>query len=421
MEALAWVAVALLGLACGWQFITYLTTVPLKMSRALALTLLSLFLVIGIVVLAIEGAPSRWIAVGLAVVLAVVGYVLNARRVLGREDGRVVPKLERRANDPGAGHTAVVYFTHGEPETYDPIGWLNQFREFDEQGIAFVPFVARPFFLKALRDAYLRVGMSQHRHRHLAMASDVEQWLHARGHTDVRVYPSFLDDDPRPDAAVIQALNEGASRIVVSEVFVSISNHTAEGEDLIKELDIDSLGVPITFTGPLWDSPTLHQMFVDKVERARGDVPREEVAVLLVGHGQPDEWDREWPTETQHELELRHSIIDALVAAGYRRDLLDLAWMEFKSPKVPERALDMATRGATRFMYFSAGISAESLHSQYDVPKLVEKADLGPEVEPINLGAWNDHPLTIQAIAERIEPLLPAVRVVETAAAEQAC
>ena len=28
--------------------------------------------------------------------------------------------------------TAVIYFTHGEPETYDPIGWLNQFREFDE-------------------------------------------------------------------------------------------------------------------------------------------------------------------------------------------------------------------------------------------------------------------------------------------------
>lgn len=409
------VAVALLGFACGWQFTTYLTIVPLKMSRALTLTLLSLFSVVGVVVLAIDGGPMQWIAIAVSFVSALAGYVLNARSILGREDDRVVPKLLRRADDPGSGHTAVVYFTHGEPEIYDPIGWLNQFREFDEQGIAFVPFLARPFFLKALRDAYLRVGMSQHRQRHLAMATDVEQWLRARGHSDVKVYPSFLDDDPRPDAAVIQALNEGASRIVVSEVFVSISNHTAEGEDLIKELNIDELGVPIAFTGPLWDSPTLHRVFVDKVEQARGDVPRDEVAVLLVGHGQPDAWDREWPTETEHELQLRYSIIDALVEAGYRRDLLDLAWMEFKSPKVPERALDMATRGATRFMYFSAGISAESLHSQYDVPKLVEKADLGPSVEPINLGAWNDHPLTIEAIAERIEPLLPAVQVVSAA------
>lgn len=404
----ATIAVSLLGFACGWQFTTYLTTVPLKMSRALTLTLLGLFALTGVIVLGVEGALPRTSAVALALAATLGGYLLNARRVLGREDERVVPALVRAADDPGDGHTAVVYFTHGEPETYDPIGWLNQFREFDEQGIAFVPFFARPFFLKALRDAYLRVGMSQHRQRHLAMASDVERWLHEKGHTDIKVYPSFLDDDPRPDAAVVQALNDGASRIVVSEVFVSISNHTAEGEDLIKELDVGAMGIPVVFTGPLWDSPTLHRMFVDKVERARGDVPREEVAVLLVGHGQPDDWDREWPTETEHELQLRHSIIDALVEAGYRRDLLDLAWMEFKSPKVPERALDMATRGAKRFMYFSAGISAESLHSQYDVPKLVAKADLGPAIEPINLGAWNDHPLTIEAIAERIEVLLPA-------------
>ena len=48
------------------------------------------------------------------------------------------------------------------------------------------------------------------------------------------------------------------------------------------------------------------------------------------------------------------------------------------------------------------------------------KANLGPEVEPINLGAWNDHPLTILAIAERIEPLLAAVGVDEAVAVEQA-
>jgi len=29
-------------------------------------------------------------------------------------------------------------------------------------------------------------------------------------------------------------------------------------------------------------------------------------------------------------------------------------------------------------------------------------------MEAINLGAWNDHPLVIQAIQEKIEPLLPA-------------
>ncbi len=414
MEYARWVLMAGLGFALGWFFLTYLTVHPVRMGRALTLTLLSLFLILVVAVWQFSGIELA-LAAGVALFGVLVGYVANARIVLGRDDPREIPELTRRAEDTGEGHTAVVYFTHGEPETYDPIGWLNQFREFDEQGIAFVPFIARPFFLYNLRKAYLTVGSSQHRQRHLGMAQALDDTLVSEGY-NVRVYPSFLDDDPRPDAALIRALNEGASDVVVAEVFVSISNHTAEGEEQIEEVDTDALGVPVSHTGPLWDSDTLHQMFLDKVEAERGDVPRERVGVLLVGHGQPDEWDVEWPTETEHELELRHGIIDKLVEAGYDRDKIDLAWMEFKKPYVPDRAEEIAKRGIDKLVYFSTGISAESLHSQYDVPELVEKATLDSSIEVVNLGAWNEHPLAIAAIAERVTELLPASAKNEAAA-----
>jgi hypothetical protein len=104
-----------------------------------------------------------------------------ARRVLSREDGFPAPELTRRPDDPGLGHTAVVYFTHGEPETFDPIGWLNQFREFDEQKIPFVPFVARPFFIYQLRNKYLAVGRSEHRSIHHADDPQPGRHLPARG------------------------------------------------------------------------------------------------------------------------------------------------------------------------------------------------------------------------------------------------
>jgi protoheme ferro-lyase len=406
MASLNWLVISLLGFAGGWFLVYYLTTEPIKMARALLLTAVPLFLLLWLAVSQFRGVALAG-AVGLGIVGLLLGYAANATLVLRREDDRDVPELTRAAGDPGDGHTGVIYFTHGEPATYDPIGWLNQFREFDDQGIAFVPFLARPIFLKRLRDAYLKVGSSQHRQRHFDMAIAVEKSLIADGYRDVRVYPSFLDDNPRPDAALITALNDGASRIVVAEVFVSISNHTAEGEELIRAVDTEALGVPVSFAGPLWDSNTLHRMFVDKVEVERGTLPRSEVAVLLVGHGQPDEWDLEWPTETEHELGLRKGIIDALEAVGYDRRLLDLAWMEFKEPKATERAGQLASSGATKIIYFSAGISAESIHSQYDVPKLVAKARIDERVDVVNLGAWNNHPLTIRAITERVEPLLP--------------
>ena len=406
MRIARWAVVGVLAFAAGWTLVSFLTVHPTRMASAQALTLLCAFLLTGFVIWRFRGRAILGAALVAAVALGG-GYAANASVVLGREDHREVPALTRQADDPGDGHTAVIYFTHGEPETYDPIGWLNQFREFDEQGIPFVPFAVRPLFLYQLRDAYLTVGSSQHRQRHLVMAQALEDVLIADGHTDVRVYPSFLDDDPRPDAALIQALNEGASEVVVAEVFVSISNHTAEGEHQIQAVDYESLGVPVRFTGPLWDSETLHSMFVAKVEAERGDLPRDEVAVLLVGHGQPDEWDVEWPTETEHEIGLRTNIIDALVDTGYTRENLDLAWMSFKEPHVPERAAELAAQDVTKLVFFSTGISAESIHSQYDVPELVAEAQIDDDVEVVNLGAWNDHPLTIEAIAERVEELLP--------------
>ena len=112
---------------------------------------------------------------------------------------------------------------------------------------------------------------------------------------------------------------------------------------------------------------------------------------------------------------LRTSVLELLAANGYDRAKLDLAWMEFKQPRVAHRATELARSGIDLLAYFSAGISAESIHSQYDVPKLMSKADDPAGVAVVNLGAWNDHPLAIQAITERVERMLR--RPAETPAA----
>ena len=107
------------------------------------------------------------------------------------------------------------------------------------------------------------------------MIGSLEAAYRAAGDEITRFYLSFLDDNPRPHAAVVQALNDGASRIIVSEVFLTISNHTAEGKELIEELDLEPFGVPITYTGPLYDSETLQRMFVERANRGRGETNRD--------------------------------------------------------------------------------------------------------------------------------------------------
>jgi len=398
-----WVLVAGLGFLAGWLLVGFLVAHPLTMSRWLAWACAAGFATM----LAIGVLFRRWmipVAVVLAVALFVAGYWGMTAQVLATPDLREVPAITRAEDDPGLGHTAVVYFTHGEPSIYNPIGWINQFNEFDEQGIAFVPTLVRPLFLYQLRNAYLEVGRSDHHDNHVRMLATLEQAYRDAGDGETRFYLSFLDDEPRPDAAVVQALNDGANRIILTEVFLTVSNHTAEGEELVEALHIEErFGVEVLKTGPLWDSDLLRSMFVARANENLGNVPKDEVAVLLVGHGQPDEWDVEWGTETEHENAFRYGVLRLLEEDGYNPDLLSLAWMEFKEPRPAEKIEEFIELGARRLLFFSAAISAESIHSQYDIPELVHKAPVPEGFEVINLGAWNDDPLVIAAIKERID------------------
>ena len=385
----------------GISYVRFLTVHPIRMGLYAFFSTLFLITVIALTITQFQG----WGLIA-ALVLGLFGfmggYIWMTKRLLAREDPRPIPELTRQKVDPGLGHTAVIYFTHGEPETYDPIGWINQFNEFDEQKIPFVPLVARPFFIYSLRRSYLSVGRSEHRRTHLRMVKALEQEFRSMGDNTTQFYVSFLDDNPRPDAAFIQALNEGASRIIVAEVFVSDSNHTLEGKHLIQAVNANDLGVPVIYTGPMYDSEIMYSMFVERVHANIDSLDKSKVGILLVGHGQPDEWDREFATETEHELLFRNKILDQFEQAGVSRRNLSLAWMEFKEPKPAPKIEEFGLNGVEKIFYFSAAISADALHSQWDVPHLISKARNPKNIPTINLGAWNDDPFVIRAIKEKV-------------------
>lgn len=408
MNYIKWALLILIGALLGWLLVEYMTVHPLQMGLFLFLTTLTAVVLIFVVARFFKGKWTVPLAILVSLIAFTSSYLISTRVFLAQGDDRELPELTRAKGDPGEGHTAIVYFTHGEPETYNPIGWINQFNEFDRQEIPFIPLIARPFFIHQLRNAYLKVGSSHHRQMHLQMLASLEEAYRLEGDTTTKFYISFLDDDPRPDAAVIQALNEGASHIILSEVFLTISNHTAEGEELIEELNVEEYGATLTLTGPLYDSDTLRSMFIQRAADHIGDTPKDKVGVLLVGHGQPDEWDVEWPTETEQEISFRLDVLKDFEQAGYPSQNLSLAWMEFKEPKPAPKVEEFIANGVEKIVFFAAAISADSIHSQYDIPELVHEADTPEGFPMINLGAWNDDPLVIQAIKEKIDQVRSA-------------
>jgi protoheme ferro-lyase len=402
MDFLGWMLVLSLSFLLGVSLVEYLTAHPLRMNWYLLLTSIFSFGLVFLLILRFEGV-ERLLALGFILLITLAGYFVMTRILHHMEDPRSIPEIARAPDDPGEGHCAVIYFAHGESETYNPIGWIHTFNEFDETEVRFMPYLLRPYFLYLLRKKYLTIGKSDHHNNHARMLQGLESTFRADGDMTTQFYLSFVDDVPRPDAAVIQALNDGASCLIIAEVFVTNSNHTAEGKELIEALSLESYGASLTYTGPMWDSETLQRMFVQKVNARIGNLDKEKVGVLLVGHGQPKEWDQKWPTETKQENMFRESILALFEADGFARKNLGLAWMEFREPEPAEVVEQLVANGVEMILYFSAAISAESIHSRYDVPALVKEATVPEEVELINLGAWNDHPLVIQAISEKIK------------------
>ena len=347
---------------------------------------------------------DRWLAAILVAIAVVIGYAFTTLWFLSGDRPREMPSLvDNPPSNPG--HLAVVYFSHGESEEYDQLAWLHQFREFDHQKLRFMPRLARPFFFTVLRSKYMK-GSSRHCSMHCQMMAKLEEDYRKDGLSDVRFYLSFLDAEPRPDVAAAKAFNDGAKTIVVANVFLTVSNHTAEGDELVENLHLEKRGVRVLYTEPLWNSAQLRQSFIEKANIAVPPEERATTGVLLVGHGQPDEWDVEFATETEHENRFREQLRDDFIQQGYRPENVRLAWMAFKEPNTTDAVNSLAASGIKKMIFFSAAISADGIHSQSDIPELVEKAKASKQVEVIDLGAWNDHPLVIKAIREKIEAAL---------------
>lgn len=400
------IAFILISLLSGYFFLQVLISPPLQMP--LHSSVLSLLIVGGIVLsIKIFGSWRSLIAVPLFLPGFIVGYLVGTFLFLRPLPHTPAPIVELPNDTAKEGFTAVIYFTHGEPPTYEKAipAWKHTIQEMDKDGVPFIPYPLRPLFFNAIRTEFLEAGGSHHNAIHNRTMLKLEQMM-LSSYPDLRFYLSFIDDHPHPNEAASQAVRDGASKIILAHVFLTESSHTQEGEEMVAELNLEQHGIPVCTTYPLWNSDHLIQMFVQQTEQMRRDMPREKVGVLLVAHGQSPEADEIYPKQTKQETDFRLAIRSRLVEQGYPSQNVSLAWMEFREPTPQDGLRSLLKEGVELVLVYSSSISAEGIHSTYEIPEMLSEVELPAGVRMVNLGAWNDHPLVLQAIAERIEACL---------------
>jgi hypothetical protein len=102
-----------------------------------------------------------------------------------------------------------------------------------------------------------------------------------------RVYSAFYSDVPGYAEQVCNAIEDGASRIVVVHVRVTEPPDAVRLGDVLEGLNPESYGVQMEQAGPLSDSVLLPQIYVRRVLEAlpHVDAHSDDTGLLLVGRG----------------------------------------------------------------------------------------------------------------------------------------
>jgi len=268
--------------------------------------------------------------------------------------------------------------------------------------VPFVPWFFRPFFFNTLRNAYLEAGGSPHNKLHQTFCDNLRRAMPEAVANGTRFYLAFLDSKPHPEKMAIQAINDGASKIIVLPVFVTESTHTIAGQEMVANVEPEKYGIQVCYTGAIGDSDALHNVFVDRANELTIGLNKTNVGILLVGHGQPTEWETLYPEQNQQESQYREAIREKLIADGFSPEKVVLGWMSFQEPTITESAKELAEYNVEKILVFSVSLSAEAIHSEIDVPKAVHAAELPAEITVEYVGQYGDHPLAIQAMIEKI-------------------
>lgn len=343
----------------------------------------------------------RLLAIGLAIIGVTAGYTGANAMFLSQTDNYPLPEITR--TDGGDGHTAILYFTHGEPPGYSPVPWALTMQELDNDNVPFVPWLARPFFFNTVRNQYQLAGGSPHNKLHQTYIDNLRRAMPEEQEKGTRFYLAFLDNEPHPDQMTIKAINEGASKIIILPVFITESTHTIAGLEMIQSINPEKYGVKTYYTGALGDSEYLHESFVERACNFAGNCDKNEIGILLVGHGQPTTWENIYPEQNQQETQYRDEIRYKLTTSGFKAENIIQGWMSFQEPSIMEAAHTLENQGVTKILVVSVSLSAEAIHSQVDVPTDINEADLPEDITVEYIGQYCDHPLAIQAMIDKIK------------------
>jgi biotin carboxyl carrier protein len=275
----------------GYFLVQYLVRPTTQIGWYAALLALTAAAIVFILVRYFRG--KEYLLVSLVILAGfMLGYVIANATFLAKVEARQLPQIER--TDGGDGHTAILYFTHGEPPGYSAQPWIDTIREPDHAKAPFVPWLVRPIFFNTLRNKYFEASGSAHKKLHETFLKDLRRAMPEETEKGTRFYLAFLDSNPRPDAGTLDVVN---ARVSAAETNLAAARAILEQYDLrapatgtLVESNLN-VGELVTLGQPVAKWADLSEWYVETTDLTEIDVVNIEVgqAVEVAADTQPDE------------------------------------------------------------------------------------------------------------------------------------
>ncbi len=221
---------------------------------------------------------------------------------------------------------------------------------------------------------------------------------------DVIVDVGFMDCRPFIEEKVVEAVNKGASKVIVVHTMINVSGHTEEIEERVESLGLKDKGVELVFTEPFWNDEGFVTYKVNRILEIVGDEDKSKVGVAILGYGLP-----QMPGPGRFAMynietnsRFAQACMDKLKEHGIEN--MVLGYLRWLKPNISDCAKALAEKGA-KLLVFDWFHTGRNLHSLVDIPNNLEmvQMELSEDIKPIMVGPEKDSPGFVEILVSQIE------------------
>ncbi|MBN1329389.1 MAG: hypothetical protein JXA54_07940 [Candidatus Heimdallarchaeota archaeon] len=344
--------------------------------------------------------------IGVFILTLVFGFYWATRGIMRLKFDSPLP--DNLPIDTDEEKTAVLVLAKGEAEEYNPLALIRKYYKKEETGVKQKHKLFQPFeFFKVKRkyrqiikgqtkdtkdEIKIEVPGNPYRKIMRSMVSKLDESF-----LDYDMYQEvFVDDWPTINQGLLTAISRGSSKITILNLFMSENFEYELAIQEMKKIDYSKINIIIEQTDFLARNEALQDLIAKKIlEKIPKDSTKSEIGVILVSEGQPEEWDKLYPT-TEEENHFRDKIKKKLIAGKILEENIAYAWIENRSPTLKEAFDKLATNNCQTIIYIATSIPIDGVETIYTLPVTLNKLAQEKNIKIIQLNAWNDDKDVIQ-------------------------